>query len=131
MIADFIKEIEHLTPTILVLNKIDLLSSTQIQDRQRSYLELYPEAAPLQLSAVKGTGQQDFLAEIINRLPPSPPLYSPDQITDFYEREIAADLIREAALLHLRDEIPTRLLSESMISKSGGKEQLYRGNPVC
>ena len=106
LIANFLNEIEHLPPTILVLNKIDLLSSIQIQDRQRSYLELFPQAAPLQLSAAKGTGQQDFLTEIINRLPPSPPLYSPDQVTDFYEREIAADLIREAALLHLRDEIP-------------------------
>jgi GTP-binding protein Era len=32
--------------------------------------------------------------------------YPEDQITDLYEREIAADLIRSAALLHLRDEIP-------------------------
>ena len=45
LIANFLKEIEHLPPTILVLNKIDLLSAMQIQDRQRSYLELFPEAA--------------------------------------------------------------------------------------
>ena len=39
-------------------------------------------------------------------LPEGAPFFSEDQITDFYERDIAAELIREAALNHLRDEIP-------------------------
>lgn len=32
--------------------------------------------------------------------------FDEEQITDFYERDIAADLIREACLLNLREEIP-------------------------
>jgi GTPase Era involved in 16S rRNA processing len=32
--------------------------------------------------------------------------YDEDQITDLYERDIAADLVRESALVHLRDEVP-------------------------
>jgi len=106
LIADFLKEIEHLPPAILALNKVDLLSPNQIQNRQDSYQDLIPQADPVLLSAASGAGQQQLLSEIIDRLPSSPPLYSAEQITDFYEREIAADLIREAALLHLRDEIP-------------------------
>ena len=39
-------------------------------------------------------------------LPEGAPFFSEDQVTDFYERDIAAELIREAALNHLRDEIP-------------------------
>lgn len=39
-------------------------------------------------------------------LPAGAPFFDPDQVTDFYERDIAAELIREAALLHLREEIP-------------------------
>jgi len=39
-------------------------------------------------------------------LPESEALYPEGQVTDFYEREIASDLIREAALINLRDEIP-------------------------
>ena len=70
LIANFLKEIEHLPPTILALNKIDLLSSDQIQNRQNAYQELLPEAAPLPLSATSGTGQPQFLSEIISRLPP-------------------------------------------------------------
>ena len=44
--------------------------------------------------------------EIIARLPESPPFFPEDQLTDLYERDIAADLIREAALILLRDEVP-------------------------
>jgi GTP-binding protein Era len=34
------------------------------------------------------------------------PEYDEDQVTDSYERDIAADLIREACLLNLREEVP-------------------------
>jgi len=40
------------------------------------------------------------------RLPTGPVYFPEDQVTDLYEREIAADLIREALLIYLRDEIP-------------------------
>ena len=43
---------------------------------------------------------------MIARLPVGEPYYDEEQVTDLYEREIAADLIREAALLSLREEIP-------------------------
>ena len=52
LIANFLKEIEHLPPTILALNKIDLLSSDpNPKSPECSYQELLPEAAPLPLSA--------------------------------------------------------------------------------
>jgi len=44
--------------------------------------------------------------DMIDRMPPGKPFFSEDQVTDLYEREIASELIREAALLHLRDEVP-------------------------
>ncbi len=42
----------------------------------------------------------------MRNLPVHPPFFPPDQVTDLYERDLAADLIREAALIILRDEIP-------------------------
>ena len=39
-------------------------------------------------------------------MPEREPDFPLDQVTDLYEREIAADLIREAALFYLRDEVP-------------------------
>ena len=46
---------------------------------------------------------------MLHLLPPRPPEYPEEQVTDLYEREIAADLIRESCLLKLRDEVPHSL----------------------
>jgi len=46
---------------------------------------------------------------LVARLPIRPPEFPEDQVTDLYEREIAADLIREAALVYLREEVPHAL----------------------
>jgi GTP-binding protein Era len=43
------------------------------------------------------------------RLPVRPPEFPEEQLTDLFEREIAAELIREAALIYLRDEVPHAL----------------------
>lgn len=48
----------------------------------------------------------ELLDWIVTHLHEGPPHYPEDQLTDLYEREIAADLIREAALMILRDEVP-------------------------
>jgi GTP-binding protein Era len=60
----------------------------------------------MEISALQSTGVDALLKEIESELPEHPPFYPPDQITDLYEREIAADLVREAALNILRDEVP-------------------------
>jgi GTP-binding protein Era len=43
---------------------------------------------------------------LISLAPVRPPEFDEEQITDSYERDIAADLIREACLLKLREEVP-------------------------
>ncbi len=58
------------------------------------------------MSARKGRGLDELIAALTAVLPKRPPEYPEDQVTDSYERDIAADLIREAALLNLRDEVP-------------------------
>ena len=52
---------------------------------------------------------QDLIDLIIRQCPARPAEYEQEQITDLFEREIAADLIREAALIQLRDEVPHAL----------------------
>ena len=91
---------------VVVLNKIDLVENSQRAGRVVAYEELAPEAEFLTVSAVKGEGCAELLAKINGRLPEGPPLYDAEQITDLYEREIAVDLIREAVLRHLQDEVP-------------------------
>ena len=47
-----------------------------------------------------------MIAWLKDKLPLGFPFYPAEQVTDYYEREIAADLIREAALERLREEVP-------------------------
>jgi GTP-binding protein Era len=58
------------------------------------------------VSATRGDNRQILLDEILAELPENLPFFPEDQVTDLFEREIASDLIREAALIHLREEVP-------------------------
>ena len=91
---------------ILAMNKVDQVESDRLADRQAAYEALVPHAAAFLLSATTGFQRDRLLAEIIDRLPAGPAFYDADQVTDLYERDIAADLVREAALVHLREEVP-------------------------
>lgn len=96
--------------TILVLNKIDLLpinSQEILQTKCKTiYQSLLPQVEGCSISATRGDNLDLLMAIILNRLPEGEPLYPEEQVTDLYERDIAGELIREAALLLLRDEIP-------------------------
>lgn len=106
MLASAIREISQPVPVLLVLNKTDRIEAEQIITRQENYQELIPQADPIAISATRGDNLDLLLEKILQELPEGPPYFPSGQITDLYEREIAADLIREAALLLLRDEIP-------------------------
>jgi len=60
----------------------------------------------IRISAITAAGRDALLARIIELLPEGPLYYPDGQITATYEREIAEDLIRAAALHHLREEVP-------------------------
>ena len=106
ILTKILHEIPSPPPVILAINKIDLLEKDQLQARQEEYLALYPAATPLLISATRGDQLDTLLDLLIASLPEGEPFYPEDQVTDLYERDIAADLIRAAALLHLRDEVP-------------------------
>ena len=105
-IADKLKRVKSLPPVILAMNKIDLVDEQKLASRQEQYNQLYPPAQVMQLSAASGKGLAALQKVVRAALPPGAPFFDPEQVTDLYERDIAAELIREAALTHLRDEIP-------------------------
>jgi GTP-binding protein Era len=93
-------------PVILALNKIDrmaraaLLPIMDAAHREGLFAEIVP------VSAADGT-QCDLLEQIVvGRLPLHPPFYPPEVLTDQPERLLAAEMIREQALLLTREEIP-------------------------
>lgn len=113
LLVNQVANIKLSLPIILALNKIDLISEEILQGRQETYLSLLSSRRiPLDnirtipISATRGDNLDVLLQEVIKHLPEGEPFYPESQVTDLYEREIAADLIREAALIHLRDEVP-------------------------
>jgi GTP-binding protein Era len=60
----------------------------------------------LLISALQGDGLEDLLEETLERLPFGPRYYPEEQITDQQLRFMAAELVREQVLRHLRQEVP-------------------------
>ena len=83
---------------LLVLNKIDILAPDLAPARREQYSALMSFADVIQISALTAPGREQLLEKVIAMLPEGPRYFPEDQITDIYEREIAEDLIRAAAL---------------------------------
>ena len=71
-----------------------------------SEFKAYPYKAMIPISAMTGDGLEELKAEIVRILPEGPKYFPDDMMTDQPERLIVAEMVREKALLHLRDEVP-------------------------
>jgi GTP-binding protein Era len=91
---------------LLVLNKIDLVEPDDLPGIRTAYQQLIPKASLMMISATRGDHRDELLQKIIAQMPAGEPFYPEEQVTDLYERDIAADLIREACLNNLRYEVP-------------------------
>lgn len=105
-LAELLKKSIKYLPVLLILNKSDQVDPEKKSALGEKYQALAPESKLIWISATEGDGVAELVGEIIAELPEHPPFFPPDQITDLYERDLAADLVREAALIILRDEIP-------------------------
>jgi GTP-binding protein Era len=111
-------EIAGLKATVMaVVTKIDLVDRGQLAQQLVAVSKLGDFADVVPVSAVSGE-QLDVLVRVMaGHLPPSPRLYPDDMITDEPEQVMVAELIREAALEGVRDELPHSIavLVEEMI----------------
>jgi GTP-binding protein Era len=107
LIASLLNRVAGRTPLVLAANKTDLVGADVLSARLQTYTEiLRREAQVIAISATLGSNLDELKELLISLAPVRPPEFDEEQITDSYERDIAADLIREACLLHLRDEVP-------------------------
>lgn len=106
MAARKIREANAAGKTFIVLNKCDITSEKKLAANAAAYAALLEGSRAFRISSVTGAGIDELLDAVRDRLPAGPAFYDPEQITDLYEREIAADLIRESLLKNLDDEIP-------------------------
>ena len=92
-------------PKVLLLNKIDLLQPEKLLALIASFADCGYDAI-IPISAKTGDGLEQLTQTLAAKLPEGPKYFPDDMMTDQPERLIVAEMIREKALLHLRDEVP-------------------------
>lgn len=103
-IAEWIRRSNR--PAIIAMNKSDHLRPDGIETHTVAYNSLLENAEWTFTIAVSGHNL-DRLAEMIeSRLPPGPHFFPADQLTDQTDRMLATEMVREAALHFLGDEVP-------------------------
>ena len=108
-------------PKILALNKIDLIRPDAVLEATARFASLgFDDIIPV--SAKTGSGLDDLNLNIRRHLPAGPQYFPPDMMTDQPERVLCAEIIREKALCHLRDEVPHGIGVEIL-----GIEQVHEG----
>ncbi len=103
-IIDYLKKSS--LPSVLVINKCDLVNAPEIAETITKYAELHSFDSFVPISAQKGKGVSDVLSECEKFLSEGEWMFSDDMITDQPERQIAAEIIREKILRTLNKEIP-------------------------
>ena len=93
-------------PTLLVINKIDLLPRARLLPLIDRWKDLHEWADVYPLSALKGENVGGLLDALIARLPEGPALFPPEQWIDMQERDLCAELIREQLLRQTGQEVP-------------------------
>jgi GTPase len=117
------------TPKIAVVTKADRAGPDRMVEHLASIAALgaelgveWDEVVPV--SATRGD-QVGLLTDLlVVRLPPGPPLYPDGEVSDEPEEQLVAELIREAALEGVRDELPHSIavVVEEMSAREGRPE---------
>ncbi|KAA2266066.1 GTPase Era [Solihabitans fulvus] len=105
-IAAELAKLPRRTPVIGIITKTDLVPQQQVAEQLLALQDVMDFADLIPVSAVDGF-QVGALAELlVGKLPFGPPLYPDGELTDEPEATLVAELIREAALEGVRDELP-------------------------
>lgn len=119
-----ISQMEDVTvPVFLLINKIDLATTEQITEFVEAFCAHRTFAEIIPLSAMEGTNLPLLLEKTLQYLPEGPLYYPDDDVTDQPLSFIAAEMIREKALMLTRDEVPHSLAVEveELTRQSEGK----------
>ncbi|HEV8393426.1 MAG TPA: GTPase Era [Vicinamibacterales bacterium] len=94
------------TPTILALNKVDLIKKVRLLPLLDSYRQAHPFVEFVPLSAADGTNVDVLERLLLTYLPEGEAMYPPEYVTDQTERFFAAEIVREQVLRLTHDELP-------------------------
>jgi GTP-binding protein Era len=122
-IYEQIREVAPRTTLVVIVTKIDKVAKDRVAEQLIAVHELVGDTAAeiVPVSATRGD-QVDVLIDVLaGQLPPGPAFYPDGELTDEPEEVLMAELIREAALEGVRDELPHSLavVIEEIEERSG------------
>lgn len=126
---DFLDKVKEMKiPVLLLINKIDQTDQKHLGDLVEKWHSLLPNAEILPISAQNKFGIDMLMKRIEELLPPSPPYFDKDQLTDKPARFFVSEIIREKILLYYDKEIPYSV--EVRVEQFKEEPKLIRINAV-
>lgn len=105
--ADFLARVSRMEcPVLLVINKIDLSNQEALEKLVEEWRNILPKAEIHPLSATNNFNVGLLQKRIESLIPPSPPYFEKDALTDKLARFFVTEIIREKILLYYQKEIP-------------------------
>lgn len=104
---DVITKLQHTeTPILLIINKIDLATPEQIEEKVSYWKENFKAIEVIPISALHQQNVDGLFSKIIGFLPVHHPYFPKDELTDKPERFFAAEIIREKIFTNYTKEVP-------------------------
>ena len=124
-IASQLALLDGRTPIVALVTKVDRVPKDKIAEALLAVGELADFADVVPVSAVEDFQVDTVDSVLAAHLPKSPPLYPDGDLTDEPEEKMIAELVREAALEGVRDELPHSLAVqvEEMYPREGRSEE--------
>ena len=97
----------------LILNKIDLAPKERLLERAKEISKIHEFERIFMVSAETGNGIDDLKQWLADKMPTSPFLFDPDDLSDMPLRLLAAETLREKLFLNLHQELPYQLTVET------------------
>ncbi len=111
-------------PAILVLNKIDKVSSAKLAEAEQFFRRKNTYNIVLGISAFHAVNTSSLIEKIVELLPEGEPFFGQDELTDMPTRFFAGELIREKIFNFLSEEIPYQ--TAVMITEFKEKQTLIK-----
>lgn len=111
-------------PVILAINKVDLVEKNKLIPILATYHDKFPFAEILPISALTKINLDLLQSLIVKYLPEGPPFYPADYMTDYNDRFLASEIIREKIFEFYGEEIPysTTVEIEEYKEREKGKD---------
>jgi GTP-binding protein Era len=122
---EFLSKVQRLNlPVLLLINKIDQTTQTELEKMVDTWHEMLPDAEIYPISALNNFSIDRVQKRILELLPESPPYFEKDALTDKPARFFVNEIIREKALLLYQKEVPYSI--EAMVEEFKEETDIIR-----